>query len=153
VLCSLRESFNLVLLSFLFYLIIDRDCVTLPSIDVRTLTPPKDEVVDVRPSDHNSDARGEVLFDAAAAPIRLSPPLPGCHPTRDVAPSTTSMTTTTSTLATSASKGYHLHVVLADFCSSHSIHVITTLQLWEMSVHQILPLTYSPVSPSVVLLL
>jgi hypothetical protein len=75
-----------VLLSFLFYLIIDRDCVTLPSIDVQTLTPPKDEVVDVRPPDRNSDARGEVLFDAATASIRLLPPLPGCHPTRDVAP-------------------------------------------------------------------
>jgi hypothetical protein len=41
-------------------------------------------------------------------------------------PSTTSSTTTTST---SASKGYHLHVVLAGFYSSHSIHAITTLSL------------------------
>jgi hypothetical protein len=39
-------------------------------------------------------------------------------------PSTTLTTTTTSTSATSISKGYHLHVVLADFCSSHSIHAI-----------------------------
>jgi hypothetical protein len=36
---------------------------------------------------------------------------------------------TTSTSATSASKGYHLHVVLAGFYSSHSIRAITTLQL------------------------
>jgi hypothetical protein len=45
-------------------------------------------------------------------------------------PSTTSMTMTTLTLATSASKGYHLHVVLAGFYSSHSIRAITMLQLW-----------------------
>jgi hypothetical protein len=38
-------------------------------------------------------------------------------------------TTSTSTLATSTSKGYHLHVVFIDFCSSHSIRAITTLQL------------------------
>jgi hypothetical protein len=44
-------------------------------------------------------------------------------------PSTTSMTTATSTSATLASKGYHLHVVLTGFYSSHSIHVITMLQL------------------------
>jgi hypothetical protein len=39
-------------------------------------------------------------------------------------PSTTSTTITTSTLATSASKGYHLHVVLAGFLlqSQHSRH-------------------------------
>jgi hypothetical protein len=44
--------------------------------------------------------------------------------------SATSMTTTTTlTSATSTSKGYHLHVVLADFCSSHNICAITTLQL------------------------
>jgi hypothetical protein len=80
----------------------------------------------VRPPDRNSDARGHVLFDAAAASIRPSAPLPGRHPTRVAAPSTTSTITTTST---SASKGYHLHVVLAGFYSSHSIRVITTLQL------------------------
>jgi hypothetical protein len=44
-------------------------------------------------------------------------------------PSTTSTSTTTLTSATSASKGYHLHVVFADFYSSHSIRAITTLQL------------------------
>jgi hypothetical protein len=44
-------------------------------------------------------------------------------------PSTTSTTTTTSTSATFASKGYHLHVVLVGFYSSHSIRAITTLQL------------------------
>jgi hypothetical protein len=70
----------------LFYLITDLDCVVLLSIDVRTLTPPKDEVVVVHPPDRNSDARGQVLFDAAAAPIRPPPPLPGRHPTRVAAP-------------------------------------------------------------------
>jgi hypothetical protein len=50
------------------------------------LTPPKDEVVVVRPPDRNSDARGQVLFDASIAPIRLLPPLPGRHPTRVAAP-------------------------------------------------------------------
>jgi hypothetical protein len=44
-------------------------------------------------------------------------------------PSMTLTTMTTSTSATSASKGYHPHVVLAGFYSSHSIRVITTLQL------------------------
>jgi hypothetical protein len=38
------------------------------------------------------------------------------------------MATTTSTL-TSAIRGYHLHVVLTGFYSSHSIRAITTLQL------------------------
>jgi hypothetical protein len=38
-------------------------------------------------------------------------------------------TTSTSTSATSATRGYHLHVVLAGFYSSHSIRAITTLQL------------------------
>jgi hypothetical protein len=66
-------------------MITDRDCVALPSIDVRTLTPPKDKVVVVHPPYRNSDAHGQVLFDAAAALIRLSPPLPGRHPTQ-VAP-------------------------------------------------------------------
>jgi hypothetical protein len=80
----------------------------------------------VRPPDHNSDARGQVPFDAAATPIRPPLPLPGRHPTRVAPPSTTSTTMTTST---SASKGYHLHVVLIGFYSSHSIHAITTLQL------------------------
>jgi hypothetical protein len=36
------------------------------------------------------------------------------------------MTTSTSTLA---SRGYHLHVILTGFYSSHSIRAITTLQL------------------------
>jgi hypothetical protein len=40
----------------------------------------------VRPPDHNSDARGQVLFDAAAAPIRSPLPLHGHHPTRVAAP-------------------------------------------------------------------
>jgi hypothetical protein len=38
-------------------------------------------------------------------------------------------TTSTSTSATSATRGYHLHVVLTGFYSSHSIRAITTLQL------------------------
>jgi hypothetical protein len=40
----------------------------------------------VRPPDRNSDARGQVLFDAAAVPIRPPLPLPGRHPTRVAAP-------------------------------------------------------------------
>jgi hypothetical protein len=60
-------------------------------------------------------------------------------------------TTSTSTSATSTTRGYHLHVVLTGFYSSHSIRAITTLQLWRMSVRQILLSTYSPVSTSVVL--
>jgi hypothetical protein len=39
----------------------------------------------------------------------------------------TATTTSISTSATSASRGYHLHVVLADFYSSHSICAITML--------------------------
>jgi hypothetical protein len=39
------------------------------------------------------------------------------------------MSTSTSTSAISALRGCHLHVVLTSFCSNHSIHVITTLQL------------------------
>jgi hypothetical protein len=38
------------------------------------------------------------------------------------------MATTMST-STSATRGYHLHVVLAGFYSIYSIHAITTLQL------------------------
>jgi hypothetical protein len=66
-----------------------------------------------------------------------------------------STATTTSTLisATLALSGYHLHVVLVSFYSSHNIRAITTLQLREMSAHRILPSTYSPISPSGVLLL
>jgi hypothetical protein len=71
---------------FLFYLIIGRDCVALPSIDVETSTPPKDEVAVVCPPDRNSDARGQVLFDATAVPIRPPLPLPGRHPTQVAAP-------------------------------------------------------------------
>jgi hypothetical protein len=63
----------------------------------------------------------------------------------------TATTTSTSTSATSASRGCHLYVVLIDFYSSHSIHTITTLQLWGMSAHQILHSTYFSISPSVVL--
>jgi hypothetical protein len=121
-------SFQSAVVVFLFYLIIDRDCIALPFIDVWTLTPPKDEVAVVHPLDHNSDACGQVLFDDAATPIRPPLPLPSRHPTQVAPPpSTTSTTTTTSTSATSSSKGYHLHVVLTGFCSSHNIRTITTL--------------------------
>jgi hypothetical protein len=41
----------------------------------------------------------------------------------------TAMTTSTSTSATLVTRGYHLHVVLTGFYSSHSIRAITTLQL------------------------
>jgi hypothetical protein len=60
-------------------------------------------------------------------------------------------TATTMSTSTSATRGYHLHVILVGFCSSHSIRAITTLLLWGMSVRWILPSTYSPVSLSVVL--
>jgi hypothetical protein len=79
-------SFQFATAVFLFYLITDRDCVDLPFIDVQTSTPSKDEVVVVRPPDRNSDARGQVLFDAAAVPIRPPLSLPGRHPTRVAAP-------------------------------------------------------------------
>jgi hypothetical protein len=69
---------------------------------------------------------------AVLAPERLSP-LPS-HTLRpifiqdDVRTAQFSMATTTST-STSATRGYHLHVVLTGFYSSHSIRAITTLQL------------------------
>jgi hypothetical protein len=42
----------------------------------------------------------------------------------------TATTTLTSTSVTLASRGYHLHVVLFGFYFSHSIRIITMLQLW-----------------------
>jgi hypothetical protein len=63
-------------------------------------------------------------------------------------PSMVLMTTTTSTSASLASKGYHMHVVLVGFYSSHNIRTITMLQLWGMSARRIPPSAYSPVSPS-----
>jgi hypothetical protein len=66
------------------------------------------------------------------APERLSPlPSRTLRPVfvqDDVRTAQFSMATTTST-STSATRGYHLHVVLAGFYSSHSIRAITTLQL------------------------
>jgi hypothetical protein len=53
----------------------------------------------------------------------LGPPLP----------SMVLMTTTTSTSASLESKGYHLHVVLIGFYSSHNTHTITMQQLRGMS--------------------
>jgi hypothetical protein len=41
----------------------------------------------------------------------------------------TTMTTSTLTLATLALRGYHLHVVLIGFFSSHNIRAVMTLQL------------------------
>jgi hypothetical protein len=41
----------------------------------------------------------------------------------------TAMTTSTLTSATLALRGYHLHVVLIGFFSSHNIRAVTTLQL------------------------
>jgi hypothetical protein len=72
----------------------------------------------------------------------------------DIRASHFSIATTTSTLtsATLVLRGYHLRVVLIGFYSRHNIRVIMTLQLrGEMSAHRILTLTYSPVSPSMVL--
>jgi hypothetical protein len=68
----------------LFYLITDRDCVALSSINIRTSTPPKDEFAVVRPSDRNSDAHGQARIDrppmhqihVVAVLIRLPPPDP-----------------------------------------------------------------------------
>jgi hypothetical protein len=94
------------------------------------------------------------LMQAILAPERLSTlssrTLRPVFVQDDVRTTQFSMATTTST-STLATRGYHLHVVLAGFYSSHSIRAITTLQLRGMSVHRILPSTYSPVSPSVVL--
>jgi len=73
VLGSVREVFNLLLLSFI-YPITDRDCVVLPFINVQTSTLPKDEVVVARPPDHNGDTRGLAIFVAAAASIQPPPP-------------------------------------------------------------------------------
>jgi hypothetical protein len=97
------------------------------------------------------------LMQAVLAPERLSPlpsrTLRSVFVQDDSRTAQFSMATATSTSisATSAIRGYHLHVVLTGFYSSHSIRAITTLQLRGMSVRRILPLTYSPVSPSVVL--
>jgi hypothetical protein len=72
------------------------------------------------------------LMQAVLAPEHLSP-----LPSRTLRPvfvqdavrtAQFSMATTTST-STSATRGYHLHVVLTGFYSSHSIRAITTLQL------------------------
>jgi hypothetical protein len=41
----------------------------------------------------------------------------------------TAMPTSTSISTTSASRGYHLHVVFISFYSNHTVHTITTLQL------------------------
>jgi hypothetical protein len=60
------------------------------------------------------------------------------------------MTMSISTSDTSTLRGYHLHVVLNDFYSSHNIRAIT-LQIREMWAHRILPSAYSSVSPYVVL--
>jgi hypothetical protein len=74
-------------------------------------------------------------MQAVLAPERLSP-----LPSRTLSPvfvqddvRTThffmATTTSTSTSATSATRGYHLHVVLGGFYSSYNIRAITTLQL------------------------
>jgi hypothetical protein len=74
-------------------------------------------------------------MQAVLTPERLSPlPSRTLRPVfvhDDVRTSQFSMatTTSTSTSATSATRGYHLHVVLVGFYSSHSIRAITTLQL------------------------
>jgi hypothetical protein len=90
----------------LFYLITDRDCVTLSFIDVRTLTPLKDNVAVVRPPDHNNAARGQVLFNAATALIMPLLPLPSRHPTRVAAPCV-SPTRPSSSSRIPAPSGYH----------------------------------------------
>jgi hypothetical protein len=75
------------------------------------------------------------LMQAVLAPERLSPllsrTLRPIFVQDDVRTAQFSMatTTSTSTSATSATRDYYLHVILADFYSSHSIRAITTLQL------------------------
>jgi hypothetical protein len=93
--------------------------------------PSSDEDAIACPLDRNIDDHGQAIFDAiAAATIRPLPPLPDRHPTRvTVPPSTASTNMATSTSASSASKGYHLHVILISFYSSHSICTIMALQL------------------------
>jgi hypothetical protein len=151
VLGSLREAFNLVLLSF---------CFTWSLIGIASPCRPST-------SERWPLWRMRLLLCAlqiatATLVVKSSsmlPPPRSCHRHLYLATtqlglpptSTTSTTMTTSTSATSASKGYHLHVVLAGFYFSHSIRTITTLPLLGMSVCRILPSTYSPVSPSVVL--
>jgi hypothetical protein len=69
----------------------------------------------------------------------------------------TAMPTSTSISTTSASRGYHLHVVFISFYSNHTVHTITTLQLHMGEggglVRRILFSAYSPVSPFVILTL
>jgi hypothetical protein len=48
--------------SIFFYVIIDQDCVALPSIDAWTSTPPKDEVVVVCTPDRNDDVHDQAIF-------------------------------------------------------------------------------------------
>jgi hypothetical protein len=43
----------------------------------------------------------------------------------------TATTTSTLTSATLTLRGYHLYMVLVGFFSSHNMHTIMTLQLWE----------------------
>jgi hypothetical protein len=75
------------------------------------------------------------LMQVVLAPERLSPlssrTLRLVFVQDDVRTAQFSMATitSTSTSATSATRGYHLHVVLTDFYSSHSIRAITMLQL------------------------
>jgi hypothetical protein len=85
------------------------------------------------PLGHRATADAAVgLMQAVLAPEHLSP-LSSCtlRPVfvqDDVRTAQFFIATTTST-STSATKGYHLYVVLAGFYSSHSIRAITTLQL------------------------
>jgi hypothetical protein len=129
VLGSLREAFNLLLLSF---------CFTLSLIGIASPCHPSTS--DRRPLRRMrlllcglQIATATLVVKSSSTPppprsgrrhLYLAATLLGLPP-----PSTTSTMTTTSTSATSASKGYHLHVVLVGFYSSHSIRAITTLQL------------------------
>jgi hypothetical protein len=49
---------------FLFFPIIDRDCIALPYVDIKTLTPLMDEVIVACPLDCNdNDSRGRAIYD------------------------------------------------------------------------------------------
>jgi hypothetical protein len=53
---------------FIFFSITDRDCVTLPNVNILASTPPMNEVAVACPlAYNNSDARGRVIYVGAIA--------------------------------------------------------------------------------------
>jgi hypothetical protein len=56
-------DYSCTIASLLFFSITDQDCVTLPYVDISTLTPPMDEVVVACPPGHNNnDAHGQAIY-------------------------------------------------------------------------------------------